>query len=266
MSEIQQTEFTFEGVTLTVREGGEGPVVAVLSGWGYGALMGEVAFGSLRDAGYRVLTFDLPGTGTLKDSSSFVHIPRLARAVAAYLRSCHAADATIIGHSFGGLIAQEMAIAEDDVVGRLILVSPVTGVGGILPDMNAAMDMLGRLMSGESGVFTFLFSPSYLVKLKKTLGDVFDELDRPAPSAALSGQVWAATRWSAFGRLPRLYQEVLILHGDKDPLSPLHGSRTLERQLPKATLHVFEKCGYLPFIECKDEALSVLKQFLSNSR
>ncbi|MBI1363400.1 MAG: alpha/beta fold hydrolase [Proteobacteria bacterium] len=259
-------EFTHEGVTLSVRDRGTGPVVAVISGWGYGSLMGEVAFGTLRDAGYRVITFDLPGTGCLKDRSAFVHIPRLSRAVAGYLRAQNAAGATVVGHSFGTLVAQEMALSEDDVVGRLVLVSPVAGVGGIMPDMNAAMDMLGRLMSGQSGLLTFLFPPSYLGKLKTTLGDVFEELERPASSAALSGQVWAATRWSTFGRLQSMYQDVLILHGDKDPLSPLHGAQSLARQIPKAKLQVLEKCGYLPFIECKKETLGALSAFLPSAK
>jgi pimeloyl-ACP methyl ester carboxylesterase len=254
--------FTHQGVTIGVRDAGSGPVVAVLSGWGYGALMGEVAFGALRDNGYRVMTFDLPGTGNLKQNSAFVHVPRLARAVAAYLREQNAADASIVGHSFGTLVAQEMALSEDDVVGRLVLLSPVAGVGGIVPDMNAAMEMLGRLMSGESGLLTYLFPPSYLNKLRQTLGTVFDELEHPTSSAALSGQVWAATRWSTFGRLQRAYQPVLILHGDKDPLSPLHGAQALVRQLPKAELKVLQNCGYLPFIESKKETLGAVLSFL----
>ncbi len=266
MATIPQTEFTHEGVTLNVRDAGDGPVVAVLSGWGYGALMGEVAFAALRADGFRVITFDVPGTGALKDKSAFVHIPRIGRAVAAYLRSCNAVDATVIGHSFGGLVAKEMALSEDDVVGRLVLISPVSGVGNIVPDMNVAMDMLGRLMSGQSGVLTYLFSPSSLGKLRTTLGDVFEELDRPASSSALSGQVWAASRWTAFGRLPALYQDVLIIHGDKDPISPILSARHLERQIPKAQLIVLEACGYLPFIECKNKTLDAVKAFIGTPK
>jgi non-heme chloroperoxidase len=256
------TLFTENSLSISVRDEGKGPAVVVLSGWGYGSLMGEAALGTLRDKGYRVITVDVPGTGALKDRSSFVHIPRLSKLVASYLRQNGAREATVVGHSFGSMIAQEMAMTEDDVVGKLVLVSALPGIGGILPDLNTALEMLNRLMAGGEGLLSFLFTPTHLGNLRKTLGTVFDELEKPTSSAALSGQVWAASRWTNFGRLHRMYQPTLVIHGAKDPLSPLAHVKNFAGQLPHAQLLVFENCGYLPFFESKDASLKAILGFL----
>ncbi len=241
-------------------DGGKGTPVVVFSGWGYGASMGEVAFGSLRKEGCRVITFDTPGTGSLSGKSSFVHIQRLSSAIASVLRENGIHDATIVGHSFGSMVAQEMAISEDDIAARLVLISALPGVGGWMPDLNMSLDMFNRLLSGQEGFFATLFTPGYLAQLKHTLGDIFDELDRPSSGSALSGQVWAASRWTSYGRLDRIYQPALLIHGEKDPLTPPTNARLMADQMPSGKLELLP-CGYLPFLEKKEETLGMIRAF-----
>lgn len=250
------------GIALALNDQGEGMPVVVLSGWGYGGLMGEVAFGDLRRNGCRVITVDVPGTGVLAGRSSFVHIQRIARALAEALRANDVHDATLVGHSFGTMIAQEMALGEDDVVSRLVLISPVPGIGDVVPDLNQAMEMLNRLMIGQGGLLSYLFAPPYLAHLRHTLGDTFDALDHPTSSAALSGQVWAASRWTNFGRLQNMYQPTLILQGETDPISPPRHARQLARVLPGVRYVELHGCGYMPFLECREETCGAILAFM----
>lgn len=256
--------YLYQGLSLNYRDAGPqtAPVVVMLSGWGFGSLMGEAALADLRTQQLRLITLDVPGTGTNQNTSAFVHISRLARGVAALLRELEIHEAILVGHSFGSMIAQEMAMSEDDVVGKLILVSALPGIGGMVGDLSSAMQVLNRLMSGTKGLFQFLYTPTYLAHLKETLGEVFEGLDRPASSTALSGQVWAASRWTNLGRIQQIYQPTLIIHGETDPLSFVGHANLLAAQLPQAELEILP-CGYLPFVEQKDKTLKLIRDFVA---
>jgi pimeloyl-ACP methyl ester carboxylesterase len=248
------------GVSLAYRDGGKGTPLVMLSGWGYGSAMGEVAVGELRSKGFRVLTIDFPGTGLMGAVSSFVYIPRLALAVAELLRHLQVHEAVVVGHSFGSMVAQELAMTEDDLVGKLVLMSVLPGIGGVIPNLSTSMLFLNRLMVGDTGSLSYFYPPGYLAQLKATLGDVFDELEKPASHTALSGQVWAASRWTNIGRIGNIYQPTLIIHGAKDPLSPPENATLLARQLKQAQLHVLP-AGYLPVLEKQEQVLKLVREF-----
>ncbi len=256
---INMRQFTRDNLTITYKDAGpekEEPLASlvILSGWGYGAMMGEVAFGSLRKEGVRIITIDLPGTGNLTGNSSFVHIPRLAKTVAALLRELNLNEITIVGHSFGTMVAQEMAITEDDVVGKMVLISPLSGVGGtssslMMTDFHSVIKTLNRMLSGRESVLDFLYPSTYLDTLQGTLGELFGEINKPTPVSALSGQIWAASRWTNWGRLGQMYQPTLIIQGMNDPLTSIDQTRHISEGLPNSHLLELPQSGYLPFLE-----------------
>lgn len=256
--------FTYHTLELGYNLQGKGTPVVFLSGWGYGVLMGEAAVGPLIKKGCRLLTVDVPGTGSMGEHSSFVHIPRLAKTIAALMREEGMNEAVVIGHAFGAMLAQEMALSEDDVVQKLVLMSALPGIG--LPtttDLSTAMDMLNRLLVGENNFFEAFYSGGFISQLKTMLGSAFAQLNQPANSAALSGQVWAASRWNSLSRLNQIYQPTLFLHGKADVLSPLALAQMMATQIPNATLEKLE-CGYLPFLEKRTETLEKITSFINN--
>lgn len=260
---MQTKIFTHETLSIGYRDEGKGLPVIILAGWGYGSNLGEVVYArSLREMGYRTITIDVPGVGVMDAKSSFVHIPRISRTVAALLRELGCNESTVIGHSFGALVAQELALSEDDVVSRLVLFSVLQGLGGLTPDLSTSMDMLNKLMAGEMEGLSDFFAPMTFAKIKSLLGDLFKELEKPGAAAVLSGQVWAASRWTNFGRLSRIYQPTMIVHGQEDPLCPPEGAKILAHHIKNSELHVLP-CGYMPALEQREAVLSLIKTFLS---
>jgi pimeloyl-ACP methyl ester carboxylesterase len=259
---VQLKSFEHGSVTLAYQLKGKGPLVCVLSGWGFGSYMAEAAFAPLRKEGVQLLTVDLPGTASLEERSSFVLIPRLARAVAALLRELDAAESTIIGHAFGGMVAQELALSEDDVVGKLILFSPHLGMASLAANLVSGMNMLSNLTAGDGGMIHHFFDKNSLLSVQKTLGKTFEQLNSPSKAVALSGQIWAASQWTSFGRLSKIYQPVCVVSGKRDPLSSEDQAKVMARHIPNCTL----KCtdwGYLPFLENSAEALTIVTAFLA---
>jgi pimeloyl-ACP methyl ester carboxylesterase len=258
------TLYKYENITLGIRDEGQAKKgrrpILYIPGWGFSSLMGEAAFGALRKNGWRLITVDLPGVGQADGKSSFVHIQRISKALANYLRENEGHGSIVIGHSFGSMVAQEMAMNEDDVIKKVVLISTLPGIGGLVPDLHTSMDLLNRLMMGEMGIFSQLFTPGNLKQLKVKLGKEFDDLDAPVPTQVLSGQVWAASRWSNIGRVHQIYQPTLIVHGDKDPLCPVANARLMASHVENAQLKILP-CGYLPFLEKPEEALEALEKF-----
>jgi 3-oxoadipate enol-lactonase len=102
--------------------GGEGPVVMLLHGWMATADLNWVgAYAALAGAGYRVLAIDHRGHGRgLRPIVKF-RLADCAADAAAVLRELDAAQATIVGYSMGGAIAQLVAREHPDVVSGVVL-------------------------------------------------------------------------------------------------------------------------------------------------
>jgi 3-oxoadipate enol-lactonase len=98
------------------------PVVMLVHGWLASAdLNWACVYGSLTDAGYRVLAIDQRGHGRgLRQLGPF-RLADCAADTAAVLRQLELAPAVVVGYSMGGAIAQLVARDHPDVVSGLIL-------------------------------------------------------------------------------------------------------------------------------------------------
>jgi 3-oxoadipate enol-lactonase len=102
--------------------GGDGPTVMLLHGWmASGDLNWCGAYGSLIEAGYRVLAIDHRGHGRgLRPLVPF-RLADCAADAAAVLRELDAAPALVAGYSMGGAIAQLVARDHPDVASGVVL-------------------------------------------------------------------------------------------------------------------------------------------------
>jgi 3-oxoadipate enol-lactonase len=102
--------------------GGDGPTVLLLHGWmASGDLNWCGAYGSLIEAGYRVLAIDHRGHGRgLRPIVPFRLVDCAADA-AAVLRVLEATPALVAGYSMGGAIAQLVARDHPDVTSGVVL-------------------------------------------------------------------------------------------------------------------------------------------------
>jgi pimeloyl-ACP methyl ester carboxylesterase len=113
-----------EGVRLHYLEKGSGPLVVLLHG---NATMAQdwVAsgvFDALAKTN-RVIAFDRPGFGHSTRPRTVVWTPAAqARLIAAALAQRGESQATIVGHSFGTLVAVEMGLAHPQVAESLVLI------------------------------------------------------------------------------------------------------------------------------------------------
>jgi poly(3-hydroxyalkanoate) depolymerase len=172
----------------------------------------------------------------------------------------------VLGVSFGGTLAQEIAHQAPHRVGRLVLAATGCGLGGVPGNPRA----LVKLITPRR-----YYSPEYWVRVAPALyggrvrrepelvgREALAHLGRPPSLLGYAGQLYAITGWSSFPWLHRLRQPTLVLSGDDDPLVPLINSRILARRIPNARLQVVAGGGHLFLLEEADAMAELVAGFL----
>jgi poly(3-hydroxyalkanoate) depolymerase len=192
----------------------------------------------------------------------------LARTMDRMLAALGYGEVDVLGVSFGGVLAQQLARQATDRVRRLVLAATGPGLGGV---------------PGSPRVLLTLATPRRYRQpdyFRRVAGRIYGGGARHDPDALLHGsfarfakapsvsgylaQLYAISGWTSVPWLGRLGQPTLVLAGDDDPIVPLANGRMLARLIPRARLHVVEGGGHLFLIERGPEMAKLVTQFLQN--
>jgi pimeloyl-ACP methyl ester carboxylesterase len=111
------------GTRFHVVEIGEGPLVLLLHGFPQFWWSWHRQLVSLAEAGFRAAAVDLRGYGGSDKPPRGYDLITLARDAAGLIRALGEANATVVGHDWGGLLAWTMGVYQPRVVQRLVVVS-----------------------------------------------------------------------------------------------------------------------------------------------
>jgi pimeloyl-ACP methyl ester carboxylesterase len=114
---------TANGTRFHVAESGEGPLVLLLHGFPEFWWTWRQQLSSLADAGYRAVAVDLRGYGGSDKPPRGYDLVTAASDAAGLVRALGEANAIVVGHDWGGLIAWSVAAYYPKVVRRLAVVS-----------------------------------------------------------------------------------------------------------------------------------------------
>ena len=211
----------------------------------------------------RCVAWTMPGYGP-SASLPKMTITTLAQAAVGLLDDLDIASATIVGHSMGGYIAQEMALTAPDRVDRLILVGTTAAFGkpgssfneGFLAARQKPLDE-GMTPAGLApAVVDDLVAPGTPDAVKEAAVASMAQIDSSAYRAALS----ALVSWDARERLPSLAVPTACIAGADDATAPPRAMQRLTDLIPGATLDVIESAGHLINMEQPERFNALLRR------
>ncbi len=246
-----------DGLGIHVVERGNGPPLFVLHGGpGMESNYFRPYLEPLEDD-FRLVYIDQPGQGLSERLPPGVPYS-MPGAVAALdrLRAQLGFDRIVLlGHSYGGFIAQLYALAHPDRLTALILVDTAPSYE-YNPEANQNIQRFGtseqrRVVPGLSNderirrVFALYFDPP-----DQAAADAF--MDKVILSAEAWRQLIATREFRTFDTRPRLGEirtPTLVVVGENDLITTARQARIIAASIPGARLQVFPNTGHNPFVE-----------------
>jgi len=235
------------GHRIHVTEAGVGEPLLLIAGLGCNTEMWGPFLSCLPER--RIIRYDAPGTGLSSTPVYPVSVAELAELTVAVLEDCGISSTDVIGYSYGGGVAQQLAIDFPERVERLVLAATTCGVGMLLGSP--------RAMAVLATPFRY-YSPRYF---NRTAAAAYGGrtarnphirhrmmLARSAHPPSFHGyamQLAAGMCWSSLGFLGRIPHETLVICGDDDPLILTVNPELLARRIPRAELDIVAGAGHL---------------------
>ena len=255
-----------EGVAVRIAEFGDpssAQPLLVVNGIGAGLeIWGR--FPHALSRGRRVIAFDAPGSGGSAALARPVRMPELARFVVALLDVLHQPEVDVLGYSWGGALAQQLAVTSPRSVRRLVLVSTTPGLGGRLPTFPARVALttpaflLSERYARTVAAIVYGGGPS----ATRTRDAVVTHLHQRRRPYGYACQAYAIATWSSVAWLGRIAAPTLVIAGGRDPLVPVATARLLSRRIHNAELVVQPDAGHLWLLEQPDAAAGIVEMFL----
>lgn len=249
------------GRKIWISQRGDGPPLLLLMGIGGNTSMWRPA--ARRLAGFSTIAFDMPGTGRSPLACALPSgMSSLADLAAGVLDSLGIEQAHVLGYSFGGAVAQELAYRHPRRVDRLVLVATTFGVGA-KPGSPLAMASLMTPLRYYSPRFLRMVAPfTFGGDSSPTDEELLDRRQRPPNVLGYMQQLGAIGTWTSWPWLGRLPQPTLIVMGAEDPLAPVANGHYMTARIPRAQLVVVPRAGHLLLLEGNERAYAAIDQFL----
>ena len=216
---------------------------------------------------YHAFAPDQRGHGDSDKPECCYTVDDFAADVDAFMDAVRIDEATLVGHSSGGLIAQRVALSHPHRVSRLVLIgSPTTLV------KNEALMELGE----ETLVLEDPIPPGFVREF------VESTIYHPVPEEFLAGAVSECLKvparvWRDYckgvlltvddtARLGEIRAPTLILWGERDALLPREEQERRAAAIPDATLRVYPDTGHAVAGERPEWVARDLEAFRTDAR
>ena len=267
----QHSKIQVPGLTLHVEEQGEGAPVLFIGGTGADLRQKpNVLDGPLARA-FHVIAYDQRGLGQTDKPEGPFTMADYADDAAALLDALGHEQVDVVGVSFGGMVAQHLAIRHPQRIRRLVLCC--TSPGGDmpsypfheLPDDLSPVDRMLQLMSVSDTRRDEAWqseNPEFVEKMKEQVqaGAIKDH-EKPDYRRGAKLQLEARAGHDTLAQLPALSMPVLICAGRYDGIAPATNQEKLHELITGSELKWYEG-GHLFIVQDKS-AWTDIVTFLS---
>lgn len=232
-------------------ERGQGdPGVLLLHGIGGGQAIWDDTLAALAAAGHRALALDFPGYGATPGTPT---LDAMVDAVDAALGPLGAARAVLVGHSMGGMVAQEFAARHPGRVQGLVLActSPAFGkpdgdwqarfVAERLAPLDAGFGMAGVARALVPAMVSPGAVPGAAARAEAVMARV--------PEATYRVALRAIAGFDRRAALPAITVPTLCLAAEHDRTAPPDVMQRMAARIPNADYRVLAQAGHIANVE-----------------
>jgi len=226
--------------------------IIFLHGWGLSSEVFKPLSYYMKDD-FFVYAPDLPGFGkspiekpmTLKDYADFIY---------KFIRDNNIKEPIIVGHSFGGVAAIELAILYPESMSKLILVGATA-----IRKPNLKIKLLRKI----AGILKYFFpkkTRKFILKLFQLDASDYALIAKPHLKETFKNII----NENLAPELQLIKIPVLVIWGEKDAVTPLSEGKLIAETIPDAKLVVVKNAGHFLFLEKPDEFITLIKEFASS--
>jgi pimeloyl-ACP methyl ester carboxylesterase len=254
----EPTRLVVRDTPVNVLRAGSGPPLLYLHGAGAGGRW--LGFQQKLAERFDVIAPTHPGHAGAPPAEWIEHISDLAFHYLDLMDTLDLPRVHLVGASLGGWVAAEMATFASHRLASLVLIDPV-GIkveGWIYPFLFGMdlMDVVGMIF--RNPVAAMALAPADLSV------DTIVEMYRQ--STAVARVAWNPYLYDPLlrRRLARITAPTLLAWGAHDRLAPLQCAEAWRKEIPGATLRVFDDSGHVPHIEEPDAVAAAVAGFCAS--
>ena len=220
-------------------------------------------------AGRPIVIFDNRGAGQSEDPGGPFTTPEMAQDARALLDELEIRRAHVLGGFLGGMIAQELALANPERVASLILVGTYARADAkrrLVLDLWKSMVQLGvpaELRIKNRLCWTLGDATLEQEDLIEAMWRFYLRDDAPMDDKVFARQAEACVAHDALERVGQIAAPTLVVCGEGDILTPPHLSRQLAARIKGSRLVVMPNAGHLVAAELAPRFNRLVSRFLA---
>ena len=248
---------------------GGGPTVLMLHGIGGGHLAFAPQLETLASSGYRAIAWDMPGYGHSAPIEPYT-FKGLAQSCIRLIEALKCDNVALVGHSMGGMVAQEVIARRPDLVNKLVLCGTSASFGKadgdwqreFIAERTAPLDA-GKSMAELAEVLVpQMVGPGSLPEGIQLATHCMSLVSPATYRRALEALVTFDRR----ANLPRIDVPTLLIAGEHDRNAPPAVMKKMADAIPRSTYIEMKGIGHLQNLEAPDDFDGFLLNFLALPR
>jgi len=254
-----------ETVTLAYKRTGSGPALVFLHGYLGSSDMWRRQL-ALYSGRFDVVAPDLAGFGGSAHLPGPDRIAHHAESVLALLQRLGIARFTVVGHSMGGMIAQQLAAVAGERIDRLVLYG--TGPGGGLAGRFESTAVSRRRLEtdGVAATARHIAATWFVDGERAPDFPMCAAIGASASLQAAIASTYAWEHWDIRHALGSFRMPALVLWGERDRSIGWHQCEQLWRGIPRSSLAVCPQCAHNVHLERPELFDLLVSDFVATAR
>ena len=245
---------------------GDGPTVLMLHGIGGGHLAFAPQVETLAGSGYRAVAWDMPGYGHSAPIEPYT-FKGLAQSCIQLIEALRCGNVVLLGHSMGGMVAQEVVARRPELVSRLILCGTSPSFGkpdgdwqrAFIAQRTAPLDAGRSMAELAETLVPQMVGPGSLPEGVRLATHCMAGV----PAATYRRALECILTFDRRANLPNILVPTLLVAGEHDRNAPPAVMKKMAGAIANSTYVEMKGIGHLQNLEAPEEFDALVLNFLS---